>query len=596
MAGRLSAGTPSWLQRVGWTTALVALLAACQPAADGASAASGAAPASAQAAELVFTNGRIHTVDDAQPWAEAVAIRDGRIVAVGNADEVKGWTGPQTRVVDLQGRLVLPSFGDAHVHPVFGGMSFSRCSLHKGQSIEDYRRIITDCVAQSPGNGTVYGIGWQDGLFPPDGVPRKEVLDAISSERPLIFMSVGGHSLWLNSKALEVAGIDRKTPNPENGVIDRDPATGEAVGGLQESAMDLVAAQIPEPTQKEMEDAIAYAARHFNSLGITHWHDANVAVLADGNSDVVKAYAAVRDRGELSVDVTMALGWQNGVSMDQLPLIRKASAQAKALDLDAHSVKLYLDGVIVQKTAAMLAPYQDSGDERGQTQIPEDVLNQVVAELDAHGMQAHIHSIGDRAVRLALDAIGGARERNGPRDNRHMVSHLNVIDPADQPRFGELGAVAVFQPLWACDEPYMRLSIERIGPQRKPFIYPTRGVMAAGGKVAYGSDWPVASANPLEGIEVALTRIAPGVTDLAPLGPEQRIELADAIKAYTLNVAYVNRIDQDTGSITAGKRADLVVLDRDLFKIPANEISKAKVLLTLYRGKPVSGDLALDAR
>ncbi|MCW4456569.1 amidohydrolase [Flavobacterium sp. MXW15] len=559
-----------------------------------------AIPASqaAPAADLLLGNARVYTVDAARPWAQAVAVRDGRIVAVGSDAELARWKGPGTRVVDLGGRLLLPAFGDAHVHPVFGGLSHSRCSLHEGESVQDYERLIAACVAAAPGTGTVYGVGWRDGLFPPDGVPRKEVLDAISSERALIFSSTGGHSMWLNSRALQIAGIDRDTPDPANGHIDRDPATGEPLGGLQEAAMELVQAQIPAPSERELQDSIAWAARHFNSLGITHWHDAGVEVQADGGSPVLEAYRAVRDRGELGVRVSIALGgygtqWQDERSLEQLSALFRASAHARELGLAANSVKLYLDGVIVQRTAAMLEPYEESGDERGQAQIPEAVLRQAVQRIDAHGMQVHVHAIGDRAVRQALDAFAAAGARNGIGDNRHMISHLNVIDPADQPRFGQLGVAAVFQPLWACDEPYMRLTLQRIGPRRRAHVYPANGVLQAGGRLAYGSDWPVASANPLEGIEVALTRIAPGVHDTEPLLAEQRVTLAEAIKGYTLDVAYVNRIDGVAGSIAVGKSADLVVLDRDLFAIPAREISQAKVLLTLFEGRPVFG--ALDA-
>ena len=543
-------------------------------------------------ADLLIGNARVYTVDPARPWAQALAVRDGRIVAVGSEAEIAAWKGKDTRVLDLGERLVLPAFGDAHVHPVFGGLSYSRCSLHQGQSVDDYLRIIAGCVADTPGEGTIYGVGWRDGLFPPDGVPRKELLDAISKDRPLVFLNAGGHGMWVNSRALEQAGIGRDTPDPANGLINRDPASGEPVGGLQESAMALVDALVPLPTARETEDSIAWAVKHFNSLGITHWHDALIEVQDDGSSPVIDAYRAVRERGALDVRVTMALKWRNERGLDQVPALLRASEHARQAGLAADTVKFFVDGVIVQKTAAMLEPYVDSGDERGQTQIPEAVLKDAVSRLDALGMQAHFHAIGDYAVREALDAAAEAGRRNGVGDRRHMISHLNVIDPADQGRFGALGVTALFQPLWACEEPYMRLTIERIGPRRKANIYPARSVLDGGGRLAYGSDWPVASANPLEGIEVALTRIAPGVEDTAPLLPEQRLGLADAIRAYTLGTAYVNRIDGIAGSLEVGKSADLVVLDRDLFAIPPREISKARVLLTMFQGRPVYGDPA----
>ncbi|MFT4196622.1 MAG: amidohydrolase [Pseudoxanthomonas sp.] len=542
------------------------------------------------AADLLLTNARVYTVQAAQPWAQSVAIRDGRIVAVGSGAQTRRFKGAGTRVVDLGGRLLLPAFGDAHVHPVFGGLSYSRCSLHAGNSVQDYLRIIAGCVARTPGTGTIYGVGWRDGLFPPSGVPHKELLDAISKDRPLIFLNTGGHGLWVNSKALRNAGITRATPDPNNGKIDRDPATGEPIGGLEEAAMELVQAQVPAPTAGELEDSIAWAVKDFNRMGITTWHDALVEVQDDGSSPVVEAYRALRESNRLSMHVSLALKWRNDRGLEQLPALFKASARARSEGLTAATVKFFVDGVIVQKTAAMLQPYVDSGDERGQLQIPAEVLDRAVTRVDAHGMQAHFHAIGDAAVRAALDAIAAARQANGPDDRRHLISHMNVVDPADQPRFGQLGAVAVFQPLWACDEPYMRLAIQRIGPQRARYIYPANSIRADGGQLAYGSDWPVASANPLEGIEVALTRVAPGERN-PPLLPEQRVTLEQAIQAYTLGVAYANHLEQETGSIAPGKFADLIVLDRDLFAIPATDIHTAKVLLTLFEGRPVHGDL-----
>ncbi|MFT3762245.1 MAG: amidohydrolase [Pseudoxanthomonas sp.] len=561
---------------------LLAATAACRP--------------QAPAADLLLTNARAYTVDPARPWAQSVAIRDGEIVAVGDDADTARYKGASTRVVDLGGRLLLPAFGDAHVHPVFGGMSHSRCSLHAGESVADYLEIIAGCVAAAPGDATIYGVGWRDGLFPPSGVPHKELLDAISKDRALIFLSAGGHSLWVNSKALQAAGIGKDTPDPANGHIDRDPATGELVGGLQEAAMDLVQAQVPPPSEREVEDAIAWAVKHFNGLGITSWHDAGVEVAPDGGSVTLDAYRALRQRGALTVRATIDLGGYGAQWIDpdllesHLQSLFRASERARGDGLNANSVKLYLDGVIPQHTAAMLAPYEGS-DDRGRTQIPKAILDEAVARIDAHGMQVHFHAIGDGAVREALDALAAARERNGASDHRHMISHLNVVDPADQPRFGELGVTAVLQPLWACDEPYMRLTIQHIGPRRAQYIYPANSILSTGGRLAYGSDWPVASANPLEGIEVALTRIAPGARDAEPLLAKERVALEQAIRAYTLDVAYVNHQDGLTGSISPGKRADLIVLDQGLFAIPANEIAKTKVLLTLFDGKPVFGDI-----
>lgn len=539
-----------------------------------------------EAADLILTNGRVYTVETDRPWAEAVAIRGGRILAVGTRAEIAARRGAKTRVVDLHGRLLMPAFGDAHAHPIFGGMSHARCALHGGKTLDDYKRIIADCIARTPGTGTIFGSGFNQTLFPPKGIPRKEVLDGISKDRALIFES-DGHTLWVNSKALELAGITKDTPDPKNGTIDRDPATGEPVGGLEESAMALVDKLVPPPSDADLQGAIAYSVKLFNSYGITAWHDAAVEWDKGGTSRAIEAYKAVKDRGGLTLHMAMDLRWNNDRGMEQMDDILKLSARARAAGLAANGVKFFIDGVIPQQTAAMLAPYEGTN-EKGATQIPLDMLAQAVTALDGRGMQSHFHAIGDAGVREALDAVERLRARGGTNDTRPMISHMNVIDPADQPRFGTLGVTAVFQPLWACDEAYMRLTSERIGPVRSTYIYPAGSVLRAGGRLAYGADWSVASANPFEGIEVALTRIAPG-EDLPPLEPNEAVTLEQALRAYTLGVAYVNHLDQETGSIAPGKSADLIVLDQDLFKVPVRRIHATKVMVTLFRGTPVYG-------
>ncbi|MGF7151837.1 hypothetical protein FHS96_005505 [Sphingomonas zeicaulis] len=541
--------------------------------------------------DVILTNARVYTVDDGKPWAEAVAIRGGRIVAVGSAKEVAKRRGSGTRVVDLKGRFVMPAFGDAHAHPIFGGMSYARCSLHAGKTLDDYRRIIADCIARTPGTGTIFGSGWDQTLFPPSGIPRKDVLDSVSRDRALIFES-DGHTLWVNSKALELAGITRDTPDPANGKIDRD-AAGEPIGGLEESAMALVDKLVPPPTDRDLQEAIIYTARLFNSIGITSWHDAALEWENGGTSRALDAYAAVRDRGALTAHTVMDIHWNNDRGSDQIADIARITETARKKGLTANGVKFFVDGVIPQRTAAMLAPYEGSS-EKGAPQIAPAALADAVSQVAARGMQVHLHAIGDAGVRQALDAVAAAQAHGGKRDTRPMISHLNVIDPADQPRFGQLGVTAVFQPLWACHEPYMDLTIKTIGPVRATYIYPEAGVAKGGGRIAYGADWPVASANPLEGIEVAITRAAPGGS-LPPLLPEQAVSLAAALRSYTIDVAYTSHLESVTGSITVGKSADLIVLDQDLFRIKPMDIHKTQVLLTLFKGKPVHGSLAVAA-
>jgi predicted amidohydrolase YtcJ len=567
-------------------TSILAIALACAPA---------AALAQARTADVILTNARVYTVEKSQPWAQAVAIRGGKILAVGPAKQVARTRGKRTRVVDLGGRMLLPAFGDSHAHPLFGGLTYARCPIVDGKTVEQYKTLIAACVAKTPGTGVVYGVGWAQTNFP--GIsPRKETLDAISRDRPIIFGSFDGHGMWANSKALELAGITRDTRDPPNGKIDRDPKTGEPSGALWEfSAMALLDRLIPPPGPAELQASIRYVVKHFNRLGITNWHDAGVEFADDGSSDMVEAYRAVRDAGDLSTHVVIGLKWKNERGLDQIPGILKTAARASGYGLNARSVKYYLDGVIPQHTAAMIEPYEGTS-ERGKTSIPTGTLRAAITDLDAKGFQAHIHAIGDRAVREGLDAFAAARKRNGVKHNRHFISHMNVIDPADQPRFGQLGVYAGFQPYWASNYDDMDLQKKAIGPKRTASIYPAANIVKAGGKLAYGADWPVDSANPLDGIQVALTRTNPQKPGSGALGPDQAVTLAEAIASYTLHVAQVNHIDQRTGSIAVGKDADLVVLDRNLFELRPAEISKAKVLLTLFAGKPVFGHVGSFGR
>jgi predicted amidohydrolase YtcJ len=582
---RVARNAAGKLLRVGSAVALALIAAAC----------SRTEPPDA-AADLVFKNASIHTMDAGAPTATSLAVREGRIAAVGSEQDTAGLIGPKTRVVDLRGRLMLPAFHDVHTHPVWGGLIHAQCPLHDGNSVADYRRMIAKCAADEPGTGWLYGVGWKDGLFSPEGSPDRKLLDEIVPDRPAAFANVGGHSLWINSKGLEAAGITRKTPDPPNGRIDRD-ARGEAVGALHESAVELVVKLLPPPSARAQESALIHARDYFNGLGIVGWHDALVPIRGDEPGQAIPpgvpdTYAALSRRGELKGYTTLALAWDRRRGVEQIPDLIAASERLAAAGVEAKGVKFLLDGVPVQRTAALIEPYSDMPGFHGELQIDEKVLEDAVTLLDAEGFQVHMHTIGDRAVRAAVNAVAAARERNGPKDRRHLISHDNLISQSDLPKLGELGIIAVFQPLWACLEDYMKLVAVRVGPERMVHMYPVGSVMRAGGTVAYGSDWPVATANPFEGIEVALTRRAPGLTDGELLAPEERITLPEAIRNYTLNSAHALRKDDVSGSLAVGKSADLIVVDRDLFKIPENEIGKASVLLTLFGGTAVHGDLA----
>ena len=546
-----------------------------------------------QDAELLMLNGKVYTVNHEQSWAEAIAITDGRIIWVGNSEEANQWQGEGTRTIDLGGKMVLPGFQDIHIHPVHSGVSYQQCALFDVEGVELLQQRIKQCAESEPGEW-IRGGGWLVTNFAPSGLPDKKLLDEIVPDRPVALKSSDGHSMWVNSLALELAGINADTQDPAGGRIDRYPNSTEPSGSLQEtSAMNLVHIVEPELTQKELEAGLAYSRDHLHSLGITAVQDALLKLTPGDAYFGLPAYLALEERGELNLHVINAMYWQNDISLEeQLPAFLKARDESTPY-IHNTAIKIWQDGVIETETAALLEPYLNRGDQFvGELLNEPAVLNEAVAALDAAGFQIHFHAIGDRAIRSAFDSIQAAREANGKHDNRHHISHIQLFSPEDIPRFAELDVVANFQPLWAIEDGYITdLTIPRIGEERGKFLYPIGSVQRTGARVAFGSDWYVTSANPLDGIEAAVTRLDPdGKTD-EPLGENEEINLAQAIENYTLNSAYVNFLDVDTGSIEIGKLADIIVLDRNLFDVPASEINQVRVIATLFRGELVFGNL-----
>ena len=546
-----------------------------------------------QDAELLMLNGKVYTVNHEQSWAEAIAITDGRIIWVGNSEEANQWQGERTRTIDLGGKMVLPGFQDIHIHPVHSGVSYQQCALFDAEGVELLQQRIKQCAESEPGEW-IRGGGWLVTNFAPSGLPDKKLLDEIVPDRPVALKSSDGHSMWVNSLALELAGINADTQDPAGGRIDRYPNSTEPSGSLQEtSAMNLVHIVEPELTQKELEAGLAYSRDHLHSLGITAVQDALLKLTPGDAYFGLPAYLALEERGELNLHVVNAMYWQNDISLEeQLPAFLKARDESTPY-IHNTAIKIWQDGVIETETAALLEPYLNRGDQFvGELLNEPAVLNEAVTALDAAGFQIHFHAIGDRAIRSAFDSIQAAREANGKHDNRHHISHIQLFSPEDIPRFAELDVVANFQPLWAIEDGYITdLTIPRIGEERGKFLYPIGSVQRTGARVAFGSDWYVTSANPLDGIEAAVTRLDPdGKTD-EPLGENEEINLAQAIENYTLNSAYVNFLNVDTGSIEIGKLADIIVLDRNLFDVPASEINQVRVIATLFRGELVFGNL-----
>ncbi|MCO8277969.1 amidohydrolase [Actinoplanes sp. TRM 88003] len=541
-------------------------------------------------ADLVFVGGHV-LADEAgeagAPPASALAVKDGTILAVGGDDEVRELVGARTEVVKLRGRLLIPGFQDAHVHAVMGGVEMGQCDLTGTVDRDEYLRRIRVYAEQHPDAEWIVGGGWSMESFE-NGIPDRHLLDRVVPDRPVYLLNRDHHAAWVNSRALELAGITSATPDPASGRIDRD-SDGNPVGALQEGAMDLVT--VPEMTQEEMYEGLLRAQTLLHGLGITAWQDAMLAA-SNGYADVSDAYEKAARADALTATVVGALWWDRDRGLEQVPDLLANRERLTFGKLRCDSVKLMLDGIAENFTAAMTEPYRDSCGcataNRGLSFIDPEALPGYVIELDRLGFQTHFHALGDQAVRNALNAIEAARAKNGPSDTRPHLAHLQVVHADDVPRFAQLQATANLQPLWAAHEPQMdELTIPFLDPSLVDRQYPFGDLHRSGARLAGGSDWPVSSPDPLQGIHVAVNRVLPGQQRDRFL-PEQALDLRTALTAYTAGSAYVNRLDT-TGRLRPGFQADLVVLDRDLFAAPAEEIGDAAVALTYVAGSRVYG-------
>jgi hypothetical protein len=539
-------------------------------------------------ADLILRGGAVYTVDSARSWAEAVAVRGGRIVFVGTGAGVKPFVGPKTRVIELGGRMLLPAFQDAHVHPLSGGIELGQCNLNDLPTAQSVLDHVREC-AKTDTKPWLVGGGWLLPIFP-GGNARKEDLDAIVPDKPAFLTAADGHSAWVNSKALTIAGITKDTPDPKDGRIERDPVTHEATGTLRESAADIVGRHVPQPTAAERLEGVRRALHLFNKFGITAVQDASVGGGAEGSGAraSLSAYLEAEKRGELTARVVAALGTDNArgpEQVDDLIQLRREFASARVKPIAA---KIFADGVIEPRTAAMLEDYTDRPGYRGEPNFSPTALNALVKRLAEADFNVHIHAIGDRAVRISLDAFEAAQAQTSARGQRHQIAHLELIDPADIPRFRKLGVIANFQALWAYADDYIvDLTWPGLGPERSRWLYPIGSVVRAGGVLALGSDWSVSSPNPLEAIQVAITRQGLEEKKRPPMVPEEAIDLPTAIAGYTIGSAYANGLEKESGSIEVGKSADLIVLSKNLFEVKPAEIGRQQVLLTLLEGKPV---------
>lgn len=540
-------------------------------------------------ADLVFKNGAVYTVDAARSWAEAVAIKNQKIVYVGTNAGLQRFVSNTTKVVDLQGKMLLPGFHDSHVHLVSGGMLLTQCNLSDISTPAGILDAVRNYRLKHPNKKWITGSGWELPLFK-DANPSKELLDQIVPDVPVYLEAADGHSAWVNSKALAIAGIERTTPDPPKGHIERDPKTGEPTGTLREAAKGLVERKIPDPSKEDYEAGLKSALLMANRFGITSVQEANAS------EEILRTYFELDRRSELSVRVIAAIHVDSLKGQSQISDLIKLREKYQSQRLKADAAKIFVDGVIESHTAALLSPYLDRPGYSGTPNYSPELLTMLITSLDREGFQIHIHAIGDRAIRMSLDAYQAAQITNGNRDARHHIAHLELIDPDDIPRFVKLGVIANFQAFWAYADSYITdLTEPRLGPKRSRWLYAIGSVVKTGAVVVGGSDWSVSSMNPLDAIQVALTRRALNDDTTKSWIPEERVDLQTMIAAYTINGAYLSHQEKENGSIEVGKQADLVVLDQNLFVIPANSIHNVKVLLTVIDGKEAYRDASFAA-
>ena len=531
-------------------------------------------------------NGVVYTVDADRSFAEAVAIRDGLIIFVGSSEDAQDFVGNDTEVTDLDGEMLLPGFHDSHTHILIGDAADKECDLLNIESISEVEAELQSCTSL-PGVGEerwIIGSGWAAWLWP-KSEPDKNILDEIFPERPVFLMSSFGHTAWVNSRALQLAGIHAETHAGEDGVIVRDPDTGEATGALHDSAMLLLQDVVPAFSDEYDQERIQTSIKMAHSFGVT-------AVIEPGMDEaLLKPLLGLNDAGKFDLRAITSLSpinWQSGAFDDSIYALLQKREQWRRPNIDVDSVKIYMDGVIESGTGALLEPYEDESLGLGPRYYTQEKLNEHVTRIDAMGVQVHIHAIGDAAVRMALDAFEVARETNGVSGNRHHMTHLQLIAGEDLPRFAEMDIGATFQTLWAYpDAAALDLDIPMLGEERTWQMYPLASLQEAGGRINGASDYFVTSMNPLLAIEVGITRQDPYTNSGPALNEEERVNLTTMIDAYTINGAYTMKLEDKQGSIEVGKRADLVVLNKNLFAIDPYEISDAFVTMTIFDGRTV---------
>jgi len=549
-----------------------------------------AAPATPQsskdaknAADTVVLHGRVYTMDSKQPWAQALAIRADKILAVGDDAAIEKFRGPDTKVIDATGQLMLPGFVDCHIHFMDGALSLGRVNLEGAKDVADIQQRLRDYAAKHPGKYWLLGRGWDYAMFGAAALPDKKYLDELFPDRPVFLEGYDGHTYWANSKALTLAGITRDTPDPPNGIIVRDPATHEATGALKEAAQNIVAKAAPELTRAERLDALRAGIKWANENGLTRVHSAG------GDFPQLALYDELRRQGELTLRFYIAYFMDPPEMRPQdVEAIEMARKQYRDEWIDTDAVKFMVDGVIESHTAAMLEPYSDDPSLKGKLFWDPAKYISAVAELDKRGLQLFTHAIGELGVRTALDAYQHAEEVNHSSDRRPRIEHIETVSPTDIPRFDKLGVIASMQPLHSYpDADTLDVWARNAGPDRASRAWSWKSIADAGGHYAFGSDWPVVTLNPWYGLQTAVTRQTREGKPEAGFVPSQRLTVAQAVKGYTLGAAFAGHREKTEGSLEKGKLADLIIVSQNIFEIDPHKISETKVRTTIVGGKVV---------